>query len=195
MAAVRLDRPRITPLTPDEWPEEVRDMLRSVGDLIGHDMNFFTTLARHPKLYKRFAVFGNYVRMKSSLLPRDRELLILRICWLCECSYDFTHHTNVSRTMGIEGEEVERIKQGPEAEGWSAFDAALLRAADELHDDAFISDATWSTLASRYSTEQLMDVVFCVGQYALISMAVKSFGVQLEDWAPNHQPSKAIAGR
>ena len=112
-------------------------MLRSVGELIGYDMNFFTTLARHPKLYKRFAVFGNYVRMKSSLRlqgPRaahPAHLLALRVHLRLH-----SPHARVGRALGIEGEEVERIKQGPDAEGWSAFDAALLRAADELHADS-----------------------------------------------------------
>jgi 4-carboxymuconolactone decarboxylase len=192
---MRIDRPRITPLAADQWPEEVGALLRSLRELIGYDMNFFSTLARYPKLYKRFAVFGNHVRIKSSLRSRDRELLILRTCWLCECSYDFTHHITVGRALGIESDDIERIKKGPDAEGWSEFDAALLRAADELHADAFVSDATWSTLAARYSTEQLMDVVFCVGQYVLVSMAVNSFGVQLEPWAHDHQVARSLPPR
>jgi len=187
-----LDHPRITPLTPEEWPEEVDDLLRSLRELIGKDLNFFSTLARHPKLYKRFTVFGNHVRMKSSLRSRDRELLILRTCWICDAEYDFVHHVTVSRALEFSDDLIERVKEGPDAEGWDEHDAALLRAVDELHVDSFISDATWSTLAKRYSTEQLMDVVFCVGQYVLVSMAVKSFGVQLEDWAHNHQVARSL---
>ena len=72
------------------------------------------------------------------------------------------------------------LKQGRDAGGWDAFDATLLRAADELHADAFISDATWTALSERYTTEQLMDVVFAVGQYNLVSMALNTFGVQLD---------------
>jgi len=192
---MRLDRPRITPVAPDQFPEEVGDLLRSIRELIGYDMNLFSTLACYPKLYKRFAVFGNHVRIKSSLRSRDRELLILRTCWLCDCDYDFVHHTTVGRALGIDGDEVERIKQGPDADGWSAFDAALLRAADELHADTFITDATWATLAERYSTEQLMDVVFCVGQYVLVSMAANSFGIQLEDWAHDHEVARTLPPR
>ena len=58
--------------------------------------------------------------------------------------------------------------------------ATLLRAVDELHADACISDATWAALSQRYKTEQLMDVVFAVGQYNLVSMALNTFGVQLD---------------
>ena len=64
--------------------------------------------------------------------------------------------------------------------GWSPFDANLLRAADELHRDAFISDQTWTALSERYNSKQLMDVVFAVGQYQLVSMSLNTFGVQLD---------------
>ena len=78
-------------------------------------------------------------------------------------------------------EEIARIKAGPDAAGWDLFDASLLRAADELHADAFISDPTWAALSEKYNTQQLMDVVFTVGQYNMVSMALNSFGVQLDD--------------
>jgi len=77
--------------------------------------------------------------------------------------------------------DIERIREGPDAPGWDPFEAALVRAADELHRDAFVSDETWALLARRYDTRQLMDVVFTVGQYNLVSMALNSFGVQLDE--------------
>ena len=63
-------------------------------------------------------------------------------------------------------------------------EAALLRAADELHADAFISDKTWNALGERYDTKQMMDVVFAAGQYNLVSMALNTLGVQLEPGTP-----------
>jgi hypothetical protein len=63
---------------------------------------------------------------------------------------------------------------------WAPFDANLLRAVDELHKDAFISDQTWAALSERYNGKQLMDVVFAVGQYQLVSMSLNTFGVQLD---------------
>ena len=89
-------------------------------------------------------------------------------------------HVIFGKEAGLSDEEIARIKEGPDAKGWAPFDAALLRAADELHADAFISDATWAALSERYSTHQLMDVVFAVGQYNLVSMALNTFGVQLD---------------
>ena len=56
-----------------------------------------------------------------------------------------------------------------------------MRAADELHNDAFISDATWEALSERFDTQQLIDVIFAVGQYHIVSMALNSLGVQLDE--------------
>ena len=83
--------------------------------------------------------------------------------------------------------DIRRVQEGPDAAGWERFDAALLRATDELHRDAMISDATWKQLAERYDTQQLMDLVFTVGQYNLVSMALNSFGVQRDDGVPGFE--------
>ena len=85
----------------------------------------------------------------------------------------------IGKKAGLTEEEIARIKEGPDAKGWAPFDATLLRAADELHTDSVVSDQTWAALSERYNTEQLMDTVFAVGQYTLVSMSLNSFKVQL----------------
>ena len=68
----------------------------------------------------------------------------------------------------------------PDAGGWTEAEAALLRAVDDLHGDQFISDATWQRLGKHYDTRQVIDLVFAVGQYMMVSRALNSFGVQIE---------------
>ncbi len=179
---MRLTRPRVPPLADDEWPAEAREQLSALlrADTGGQVLNIFTTLARHPKLLKRWLVFGNHILFKSTLGARERELLILRTGWLCRSEYEWGQHAVIGRAAGLTDPELRRITEGPDAPGWSPFDAALLRAADELRQDSFIGDATWQTLSERYDTRQLMDVVFTVGQYTLVSMALNTLGVQLD---------------
>jgi 4-carboxymuconolactone decarboxylase len=180
---MRLTKPRIEPLPEAEWNDEVRGLLQpsraNAGD--GRVLNVQATIARHPKLLKRWNVFGNHVLFKSTLPARDREILILRVGWLCRSGYEWGQHVMIGRRAGLGDEDIERIRKGADAPGWSPFESALVRAADELHEDAFISDATWRALAARYDTHQLMDVVFTVGQYHLVSMALNTFGVQLDE--------------
>lgn len=180
----RLEKPRITPLAEDQRNQKQAELLTPFKNDDGKILNVLTTLASHPELFERFVPFATYIVQEQTMPARDREMLILRIGWLCQAKYEFGQHTLNGKEVGLTDEEILRITKGPDAPGWSEFDAALIQAADELYNDAIISDATWNTLSERYDEKQLMDVVFTVGQYNLVSWALNSFGVQLEEGVP-----------
>jgi alkylhydroperoxidase family enzyme len=177
---MRPKKPRVAPLREAEWNDETRAVLTPLTSF-GPVLNIFGTLAHHPKLLKRWLVFGNHVLAKSTVPAREREILILRIGWLCQAEYEWGQHAAIGRQTGLTDDEIRRIAREPDAPGWSAFDATLLRAADELHGDACLSDATWKALSERYDTQQIIDLIFAVGQYNLVSMALNSLGVQREE--------------
>ena len=168
-------KPRMEPKPSESWDDETRALTGK------NPINIFATLAHHPKLMKRWMVFGNHVLAKSTLSARDRELLILRTGWNCRAPYEWGQHVAIARAIGVTDEEVERVAAGPDAAGWDPFEALLLRAADELHDDSSLSDATYAELALRYNEQQMLDLVFTVGQYHLVSMALNVFRVERDD--------------
>jgi 4-carboxymuconolactone decarboxylase len=181
---MRLSKPRLDPLPETEWSEEQRELIQAAERGGPSALNIYRTLAHHTKLLKRWGVFGAHVLYKNSLPARERELIILRTGWLCQSEYEWGQHVLISRAAGIPDEEIARVKNGPDAPGWSDIDAALLRAADELHTDSMISDDTWRALSSRFNKEQLIDLVFTVGQYHIVSMALNTLGVQLDEGVP-----------
>ena len=144
--------------------------------------NVFATLAQHPALCEGWIPFARHVLSSttSTISVRDREIVILRIGWLCQAEYEYAQHVRLARKVGLSEQEIEQIKAGPEAEGIKKIDALLLRATDELHKNAKISNEVWQNLSEHYSTQQMMDIVFAVGNYNLVSMALNSFGVQLD---------------
>src|SRR5687767_11362177 len=171
---------RIPPLQEHEWTDEIKAVLGPrLGS--GHTLNIYTTLARHPELLKRWLVFGSHILGGSTLSPRARELVILRTGYRCKSEYEWGQHARIARMVGISDDEIRRITDGPDAPGWEPSDALLLRAADELHDDYVIGDATWSALSERCDVKQILDLVFTVGQYTLVSMALNTLGIQRED--------------
>lgn len=172
-----MPRPRLEPLPVDAWDDEIRQMLGATP------LNIFATLAHHPKLLKRWLVFGTHVLGKSTLPARDRELVILRTGWNCRCAYEWGQHVAIARSEGVDDAEVARVAEGPDSSGWTPFEGALLRAADELHADACLTDATYDALAQRYDDRQMLDLVFTVGQYRLVSMALNTFRVERDDTA------------
>ncbi|HLW55115.1 MAG TPA: carboxymuconolactone decarboxylase family protein [Candidatus Angelobacter sp.] len=177
---MRLSRPRIAPLPAKEWDAETREYLSRL-ERDGQVFNIFATLARHPDLLRRWTVFAGHVLGKSTLPVRERELAILRVGWLCRAGYEWGHHVAIGKECGLTDAEIKRVADGPQAAGWKPFDAALLRAVDELHADSLVSDATWQALASGFNEQQMLDFLFTVGQYELVCMMLNSVGVQLEE--------------
>jgi alkylhydroperoxidase family enzyme len=175
-----LSSPRIPPVPPEERTGQVRELLDAAVTGAATDANIFTTFVRAPGLFRRWLPFGGKL-LNGKLPARDRELLILRTGWNCGAEYEWAQHARLALSCGVSASEIERVVQGPDADGWDDFDAALLRAADELHADAIIGDATWAELAQRYDTPQLIEVPMLVGHYHLVAMTLNTLGVQLDE--------------
>jgi 4-carboxymuconolactone decarboxylase len=176
--------PRIAPVTSPT--DEVTELYDKAGLRApdGSPLNIFGTLAHHPALLRRWLVFASHVLAKNSLAPRDRELLILRTGWRCASQYEFSQHALIALRCQLSEEEVQRTKLPITDGGWSAHDAALLRAADDLHDDSRIGDSTWHTLTLTLNDQQMLDVIFTVGNYHVVSFALNSCGVELDPGVP-----------
>jgi alkylhydroperoxidase family enzyme len=174
--------PRIPPLEADQWDATAQELMARLPPF-----NVFRTLANHSALMQRWGVFGRHVLRQSTLTARDRELLILRIGYLCRCAYEWGQHVLEARRANLSDDEIRRVKAGPDAPGWSDTDRLLLTATDELHTDSCIAEATWQGLAAHFNTQQLMDIVFTVGQYNLVSMALNSFGVEPDAGLPGFE--------
>ena len=178
--AQRIPQPRIPPLPPSQMTDAHRSALGRFyrGEETG---NIFTTCVRNVELCRAWKPFADHLVAATNSVPaREKEMLILRTSWLCRADYDWSHHVVAAKNAGLSGDEILRITNGPDAQGWSKFDSAVLRAVDELHRDQHITDATWAALRERYTESQLMDAIFTVGQYTMVSMFLNSAGVQLE---------------
>lgn len=174
--------PRITPLPPDERDGQAQELLSLVGPLAGAADNLFATLVRHPGLFRRWLPFGG--KLLAGRIPaRDRELLILRTAWRCGCDYEWGQHLRIAGAAGVTPGEIERLQLAGAADdpGWAPFDAVLVGAADELHDDGYLSDSTWAALAARYDERQLIELPILVGHYHLLAFTLNSLGVQLDE--------------
>jgi alkylhydroperoxidase family enzyme len=186
--AVAASSPRVAPVPERDWTDVQRSLVAQYG-AAGHADNDLATYLHHPVLAGNIMPFERYISNESTLTPRHRELLILRTAWLCRSGYVWAHHAESAKKAGFTADELMRIARGPETSGWDAFDAAIVRAADELHVSAFVSDPTWSVLSSRYGTAELMDAVFTVAEFTMVADTLNSIGVQIEDRFTERLPS------
>jgi alkylhydroperoxidase family enzyme len=145
------------------------------------DNNIFSTLARHERLFRAWLPFAGFLLGAGVIPARERELLILRTGWNCGSPYEWGQHVRISEALSMDREEILRVAEGPEAEGWSAADATLLRAADELHEQARISAGTWAELAASHDEQALIEIAMLVGHYHMVAFALNSLEVELDD--------------
>jgi alkylhydroperoxidase family enzyme len=139
------------------------------------------TMLRHPDLFARQMELGLLLLSRGALTKRDRELAILRIGWLCQAPYEWGEHVHIAKSVSISSEEIERVTVGSAAPGWNEHERAILRATEELHANAMISDATWSSLAQRLDHQQLIELPIVVGQYQTVAYYQNSLRLRLHE--------------
>ena len=179
--------PRVAPVPESQRSDEQRTIAARFA--ASGLANAVATYLNHPSLAEHILPFEHYVSFDSTLPQRHRALIGLRTAWLTRSNYLWAHWAATPRRAGLTNEELRRVAQGPDAKGWDRFEAAVLRAADELHVDSFVSDATWEALSASYTTNQLVDLVDGVGTLTMHAGAINSLGVEIEPELRERLPS------
>jgi alkylhydroperoxidase family enzyme len=141
--------------------------------------NLFTTLGRHRRLFRGWLRFAGRLMPRGRLPRRDSELVILRVAHLRGSTYEWQHHVRLGRRAGLDKAEIERVKEGPAAGGWSDREAALLTAVDELDATGDLGDDAWQRLRSHLGDERdLIEFVLLVGHYEMLATAIATLRIQ-----------------
>lgn len=175
------DAPRIPPGDADAIGRVNWAIARLLGVATGGPPpNVFTTLARHRRIFRPWLRFAGRL-MPGGTLPRaESELVILRVAHVTGSAYEWDQHVRLGRRAGLSAEEIERVRLGAQAPGWSPRQALLLRAVGELHEDNRIGDALWAQLAREYDDTELIELCLLTGHYIMLAMTLNSLGVQVE---------------
>jgi AhpD family alkylhydroperoxidase len=183
--------PRIPPGGPAEIGRRNYLIARMLGAAAGSGPpNVFTTLARHRRIFRRWLRFAGAL-MPGGVLPRaDSELIILRVAHNTGCEYEWGHHERLGRLAGLSQKQIETIRDGPQAEGWTTRQQLLLRAADELHESRTISAPLWTSLRPLLGDEELIELCLLVGHYEMLAMMLNSLAVE-PDQLPSGPPPRA----
>ena len=144
--------------------------------------NILGVIGNHPALLR--GVYPMMSALGEGRLPlRDSELVVLGVAYFLRSRYEWAHHVAIGSKSGLTEEEIARVPAGPDAPGWSAHDAALLRVVQELHSEQpRVSDRTWRQLSAAYDDQQLLEVLVTVGSYSMLAYIISSCDVAIEDW-------------
>ncbi len=167
---------RLQPLAPQAWDPALVDVRRGIGQ----PLNIHGVIARHPELMVSYAPLREHVVTSSSLDAGERELVILRVAHRTACDYEWRHHVARGRRAGLDDDCIARVREGSEASGWSRKESLLLRAVDDMLDASEIGPETLGALEGVFGDRQILDIVFTVGVYFIMSTLLKTTRVPLE---------------
>lgn len=142
--------------------------------------NLFTTLARHRGLFRGWMWYASKLMPFGELTRRETEMMILRIAHLRSCEYEFTHHVRIGRRAGVTAADVERVKEGPQADGWGERERVLLRAITELSRTQDIDDATWQAMCDELTEKECIEALMLSGQYESLATTLLTLRVQVD---------------
>jgi AhpD family alkylhydroperoxidase len=170
---------RVPPLPAEQWDDAVEKALSGTVPAERRNPagagNLLSTLVRHPTLTQAFLRFNTYLLFSSSLPPRVRELAVLRVAHRTGCAYEWQHHVVIGGRAGLSADDIDGVRRGTAVD---KLDNAVLSAADELAANANVSDETWAVLSAHLDERQLMDLVFTIGGYGALAMAINTFGIE-----------------
>lgn len=166
---------RLPYLEPEQVAPEYRDMLK-------RNTNLHKLLVNSPDMARAFSGLGGYIRFKSKLDPRLRELAILQVGWLEKSEYEFTHHVKIGKEFGVTDEDIKGLMA--ETEGKPSqlepLARAILRGAREMVKDLGMSDATFAEIKKDLSDEHMTDLVLTIAFYCAVVRVLATMQIDNE---------------
>lgn len=175
--------PRMPLLPPPDWSPEAFEALGIMGEVarnLGANSHLGMLLANYPSMSRAFYTWGRHVLVDTSLDKRPRELATLRVAWRYRAEYEWHHHVRSAKRHGLTGAEIEATKGALDTSFWNGLDLHVLVATDQLCETGTIDRPTWDALAGFLDQRQMLDLLFTIGHYVMLSWVLSAVGVGIE---------------
>lgn len=177
---------RVTPRVAPAPPQQLRPLARIVAEVGGRisgsgPLNIFTTLGRHPRLFRAWLRYSAHLMPFGQLPRHDTELVILRVAWQSRSAYEWHQHVPIALRVGLTPDEVAGVADRPQTNGFTPRQRTLLAVSDELLARRALLDSTWSAAAATLSEREAIELCLLVGHYQGLASAIGGLGIQIEN--------------
>lgn len=184
---------RLAPISRDEFTEQTQAFFNQWSDGFFQNVDanpVLCTLAHHPALANAFSPLNVHLLTANTLPVKQRQIAIMRCAWLCGATYVWSSHLRTSARCELGPDMYEPVQRGADDPWFTDFERSVIRATDDLVNDHLISDSNWQALAAEWNKQQLLDFMFTVGCYVMLSNVTNSAKVErkqdLLELAGNH---------
>ena len=158
------------------------DLAPEDQSLLARDIALFRLMTHSPGATRAFSTLGGYIRNKSTLDGRLRELAILQVGWLARSPYEWSHHVKIGHDFGVSDADIQALIDDTAGKSTSlgAVERSVLRAAREITLQGAATDATFAELKAEFSTEHLTDLVITIAFYCAVVRFLATMQVDVE---------------
>ncbi|MGE3915714.1 MAG: carboxymuconolactone decarboxylase family protein [Hyphomicrobiaceae bacterium] len=166
---------------------EKSDLPADQQDLLKREITLFKCMAHSPNAARAFQGLGGFIRHKSRLDPRLREIAILAVGWITQAPYEWSHHVKIGQEFGCSEDDIRGLIAECDGKPSTLEPLArlVIRAARELTTELAVSDATFAELRKSFDEERLTDLVITMAFYNAV---VRYLGTMRIDVEPEYQP-------
>lgn len=159
------------------------DVAPEDADLLARDINLHRVLVHNPAAARAFSGLGQYIRHRSALDARLRELAILQVGWLARSPYEWSHHVKIGYDFGVTDADIEALIADTRGEPTllDTTTRTVLRAAREIHDGPGVSKATFAALRDALKPAEIVDLVTTASFYCAVVRLLASLEVDVEE--------------
>ena len=178
---------RIAPVEPGTRPQ-VADIEARIMAARGRITPLYQVLLNSPPVVEGWEAMLTAIRRKTSLAPRLRELVILRVAVLNRAPYEFEAHVPHARAAGLTDEVIEGLRTyaAPDAvQGLSAEERDVLALTDAMTRDIEVPDALHEELKRHFDDRAVVEITVLAGAYNMHTRVARALRIDIE---PAQQP-------
>jgi alkylhydroperoxidase family enzyme len=175
---------RLANATPSPEAQALLDTMAKGPAGVDTSPAIYLTIAHNPAMLGTLRNMGDTLRAAAKLSPEEREVIIHRVAALCDNGYEWGIHARLlAEPLGLGEDWLRATWSGEPGDLADPAHALLAQVCDEMHATATVSDETWARVRERYDDEQIVEIVFMVGYYHLVSYVARMFRLDPEPWA------------
>jgi 4-carboxymuconolactone decarboxylase len=134
-----------------------------------------------PELANRAQRLGEFVRFDLSLPQPLAEMAILITARHFGASYEWYAHKKLALQAGLDPAIIDAIRDGVTPDLPDAGARAIHAFATTLHRTRTVPKTLYDDMVAAYGTKGVVELVGLLGYYALVSMTLNAFDVELPD--------------
>ena len=133
----------------------------------------------YTKATPHLVALNQYLRFKSGISPRIREIAILTTAREMDSQFEWAAHEPEALSVGVPPDVVETVKHRHSTAGLDEADATVIELGRQIWQTHKVTSELFAKARSLFGATMLIDIVLLMGNYASTAAMLATVDMQL----------------